>query len=62
MRELSFLLTKLFLIVLAPMFHEELGYILEVKKSDLERVSTVFQQFGVKFEHLGVSTKDKVWN
>lgn len=50
------LLLHIFL-VLSSLFHEELGYVLEVQNSDLTKVENVLNNMDVKFLHLGVSTK-----
>ena len=58
-------MTSLFLFpgtesVLSTLFHEELGYVLEVKTSDLDRVESVLEAYDIVFQHIGKSTQAKV--
>ena len=46
--------------VLSTLFHEELGYVLEVKSSDLDRVKSVLEAYDIVFQHIGQSTQAKV--
>ncbi|XP_067948060.1 phosphoribosylformylglycinamidine synthase-like [Watersipora subatra] len=44
---------------LAQLFHEELGYILEVRTTDSAKVTAMLEESGIIFQHLGVSTVDR---
>lgn len=46
--------------VLSTLFHEELGYIIEVKQSDLSKVKKVLEASSIIYQHIGQSTTAKV--
>jgi len=46
--------------VLSSLFHEELGFVLEVRPDDLASVEEVLNKMDVKYLHLGLSLREQV--